>query len=138
MLRALPLLVSLMAGCGSAPPLVSEGESTVESGAPCRPASPVPDPLPTAFPPAPAGAELTLVEGGTASGRVALPLDDVVAHWKAAFDRAGYVVQREEDEGRAVRLALFGARGDATLDVADLTCPSGSTGFTMGVRTAPG
>ena len=137
MLRALPLLAVLLAGCGSSPPLVTEGESAVESGEPCRPASPVPDPLPSAFPSPPAASQLTLVEGGTASGRVALPLDEVVAHWKAVFDRAGYVVQREEDEGRAVRLALFGARGDAEVVVATLTCPAGSTGFTVVLRAAP-
>ena len=136
MLRALPLVV-LLVGCASSPPLVSEGESAVESGEPCRPASPVPDPLPSAFPSPPAGSDLTLVEAGTASGRVSLPFDDVLAHWKAAFDRAGYVVQREEDEGRAVRLAFFGARGDAELVVATLTCPAGSTGFTVVLRAAP-
>ena len=137
MLRALPLLVVLLAGCASSPPLVTEGESAVESGEPCRPASPVATPLPSAFPTPPAGADLTLVEAGTVSGRVAQPFDDVVAHWKAAFDRAGYVLQREEDEGRAVRLAFFGARGDAELVVATLTCPAGSTGFTVVLRAAP-
>ena len=136
MLRALPLVV-LLAGCASSPPLVTEGESAVESGEPCRPASPVPGPLPSGFPPPPAGSDLTLIEPGTASGRVALPFGDVVAHWKAAFDRAGYVVQRQEDEGRAVRLAFFGAKGDADLVVATLTCPAGSTGFTVVLRAAP-
>lgn len=116
---------------------MSEGESAVESGLPCRPAAPVPGPLPSGVPSPPPGTVLTLASGTTASGRVAAPLDEVVEHFRTAFDRAGYVVQREEDEGRAVRLAFFGAGGDADLTVATLTCPAGSTGFTVVLRAAP-
>jgi hypothetical protein len=133
---SLLLLAVLLVGCGDAPPLVSQGESRRESGLPCMPPSPVPGPLPSGLPAPPTGSLLTLVAPGTASGRVEAPLDDVVAHFKAVFDSAGYVVQREEDEGRAVRLAFFGAGGDASLTVATQTCPAGTTGFTLAVRRA--
>ena len=132
----LPVLL-LVAGCG-VPPAVVEGRSSVESGAACVPAPAVATPPPAGLPELPEGTTLTAVGDGTVSGRVPAPVAEVVEHFRAAMDRAGYVVQREEDEGRAVRLGFFGARGDATLDVALLTCPVGSTGFTLAVRTTGG
>lgn len=140
MRRALLLVPLLLLGCGEQrSPSAVEGTSTAESGRPCVAAPAVDTPLPQGFPEPPPSSVLTAVSGSSVSGRVEAPIEAVVAHFTAAFDRAGYVVQREEDEGRAVRLGFFGgSRGDASLDVATLTCPSGSTGFTMTVRTAAG
>lgn len=139
MCARLLLLAVLLAGCGGGDrPLVVEGKSTVESGPPCAPASPVDAPAPADLPELPVGSVLTAVGPGTVTGRVEQPLRHVVTELKAAFDRAGYVVQREQDEGRAVQLAFFGTAGTATLAVAELTCPSGSTGFTLVVRSATG
>ena len=129
------LVALLVAGCGSDRPLVVEGKSTVESGVACVPASPVPAPLPRGFPELPAGAILTAVSADEVSGRVAGDVEDVVAHFRAAVDRAGYVITRDEDEGRSAQLAFFGTRGDGTATIAALTCPSGSTGFTLRLRT---
>lgn len=137
-MRRLLVLVALLTACGGERPLVVEGESTVESGLPCSPASPVGEASPESLPSLPPGSVLTLVGPDTATGRVEQRIEDVVAHFRTAFDRAGYVVQREEDEGRSAQLAFFGNAGTATLTVAELTCPSGSTGFTVVVRSATG
>ena len=136
-MRALLVLPLLLAGCTTEPSVV-EGRSSVEPGASCVPAPAVADGPSEGLPALPPGTTVTAAGKGTVSGRVPAPVDDVVEHFRAAMDRAGYVVQREEDEGRAVRLAFFGARGDATLDVALLTCPAGSAGFTLTVRTPGG
>ena len=135
MRRVLLLVPLLVLGCADErPPSVVEGRSTAESGRPCIPASPVAASPPAGLPELPAGAVLTEAAPGRASGRVTGEIRDVVAELKASFERAGYVVQREEDEGRSFRLAFFGASGDATLTVAELTCPPGSTGFSVIVR----
>lgn len=131
------LLALLLAGCGSTdaqlPPASVEGSSTVESGAPCVAASPldaasVPPP-PVALPP---GSVLTDVtqSGPTrlVTGRVEADVDAVLDHFRTA---EGFVVSRDEDEGRAGELQLFGAAGDVGVTVARLTCPRGSTSFTL-------
>lgn len=123
-------------GCGGSSPAAVEGTSTQESGAPCQ----VPSPLPSA-PPVPAGLALpagsvltaTGPVAGSASvtGRVEAPVDEVLAHFRDAVDAAGFVLQRDEDEGRAGELAFFGARGNGQVTVSRLTCPRGATGFTV-------
>ena len=104
-------------------------------GAPCVPPSPVPA-VPTAVR-LPAGAVLTdvTVQAGQrlVTGRVALPVEQVLEHFRAA---PGYVVTRDEDEGRAGELLLFGAAGDVGVTVAELTCPRGATGFTIATSGA--
>ena len=110
-----------------------EGSSTVESGAPCLPAPPLaaataPQP-PVALPP---DAVLTDVRevGGTrlVTGRSPGTVAEVLAHFRGV---TGYVVVRDEDEGRAGELQLFGVAGDVGVTVARLTCPRGLTGFTL-------
>ena len=134
-MRRLLVVPLLVAGCAAQPPPSgAEGRSVAESGRPCVPPSPVVGTPPAGLPELPPGAVLTALGPDRASARIEGEIDDVVARLKRAFDRAGYVVQREEDEGRSVRLAFFGAAGDATLTVAQLTCPKGSTGFTVVVR----
>lgn len=130
------LLLLLLTGCSAQeeppPPSAVDGVSTVESGAPCVPPSPLAEPLAALPVEPPPGAVLTGVteQAGQrlVTGRVAGPVDGVLEHFRAA---PGYVVSRDEDEGRAGRLQLFGARGDVGITVALLTCPRGSTGFTI-------
>lgn len=137
--RLLLGVVLLVPGCAAQPPpSVVQGRSSAEPGVSCAPAPPVDDRLPAGFPVPPPAAVLTAVARGSVTGRVPAALDDVVAHFRSALDRAGWVVQREEDEGRAVLLGFFGARGEGTLTVAELTCPAGSTGFTVTVAQPPG
>lgn len=134
----LPLLV---AGCSTEPaeqPATQEGVSSAAPGATCSPAPElVADPTPSAPVALPAGAVLTDVteQAGQrlVSGRVALSVGEVLAHFRA--DPA-YVVTRDEDEGRSGTLQLFGARGDVGITVADLTCPAGLTGFTIATARA--
>lgn len=132
------LVAALLTTACSAEPSVVEGRSTAVPGATCVPAAAVADRAPEGFPELPAGTVLTAVSPASVSGRVAARVDDVVRHFTAELDRSGYVVQRAEDEGRAARLAFFGARGDATLDVALLTCPAGSSAFTLVLRSPQG
>lgn len=141
---AVLVLVAALTGCGDEPsPAAVEGTSVVESGPPC----PVPSALPSAPPvpaglPLPAGSEVTAY--GTAAGtpaltgRVDAPVEQVLAHFRAAVEQAGFVVQRDEDEGRAGELGFFGARGDGTVTVSRLTCPRGVTGFTVLSGAPPG
>jgi hypothetical protein len=114
---------------------VLEGSSRVESGAPCP--TPAPRPgvpaAPVALPPAAVLTDVTEQAGQRlVTGRVAAPVDQVLEHFRSA---PGFVVTRDEDEGRGGRLLLFGARGDVAVTVARLTCPRGFTGFTI---AAPG
>ena len=79
--------------------------------------------------------------GGTAdtvtlTGRVEAPVEQVLTHFRSAVERAGFVLQRDEDEGRSGELGFFGARADGTLAIAKLTCPTGTTGFTLRLRGA--
>lgn len=136
MLRRALLLLALV-GCSAPgepppPPAAVDGVSTLESGVPCVPPSILSEPvgvLPVEPPP---GAVLTDVaqQGGQRliTGRVVGSVEDVLEHFRSA---PGYVVSRDEDEGRSGRLQLFGARGDVAVTVALLTCPRGSTGFTI-------
>ena len=131
-----------VAGCSDEraeplPPASVEGSSSAVSGAPC-----VPTPaLTAAVPPPPvalpAGAVLTDVRQAGAqrlvSGRVEATVDEVLAHFRSA---PGFVVSRDEDEGRAGELQLFGAAGDVGVTVARLTCPRGATSFTVAVTQA--
>ena len=125
-------------GCTSsvedpAPPDAVEGTSTVESGSPCVAPSPLAD---SAVPESPVllptGAVLTDVTEAAGqqliTGRVDLPVAAVLEHFRAA---PGFVVSRDEDEGRGGRLQLFGVSGDVGVTVARLTCPRGVTGFTV-------
>ena len=127
------LVALLLAGCAPQPPSAVDGESRVEPGVTCAPASPVAAALPSGYPEPPAGAELTEVTDGQVSGRVVGEVEQVLEHFRSAVDRAGYVVQREEDEGRSAQLGFFGVAGSGTATLAALTCPSGSTGFTLRV-----
>jgi hypothetical protein len=148
-----PLLVALAlgaaAGCSQdadapAPPRVQDGISVVESGNPCVPEPAVAGPLPAEYPTAlafPEGAVVTYVETrpGTQilSGRVDGDAAGVLEHFRTVAEPAGFAVVRDEDEGRAGRLQLFGATSEVAITVAKLTCPAGSAGFTVSVRTAP-
>lgn len=80
----------------------------------------------------PFGAVLTDVReiGGQrlVTGRAPASVTEVLAHFRAA---PGYVVTRDEDEGRSGELQLFGSTGDVGVTVARLTCPRGQTGFTL-------
>lgn len=132
----LALALVAAAACGEPSPTAVEGTSTQEPGVACQ----APEPL-TSAPPVPAdlalpaGAVLTDTRplGGSASvtGRVEAPVAEVLAHFRAAVDAAGFVLQRDEDEGRAGELAFFGARGTGQVTVSRLTCPRGATGFTV-------
>lgn len=119
----------------SAPAAVLEGTSTAESGAPCVPPTPLPGPAATTGLSLPPGAVLTASEQAGAqvlvSGRVREPVRTVLQHFRDAAARGGYVVQRDEDEGRSGMLTLFGARGTASVVIAALTCPRGQAGFTV-------
>ena len=127
-----------MTGCAAdeqepPPPASVEGVSEGASGAPCVPPSPLaapPEPPPPVV--LPPGAVLTDVaeQAGQrlVTGRVEATVEEVLAHFRAD---PGYVVTRDEDEGRSGRLQLFGARGDVGVIVAVLTCPRGLTGFTI-------
>ena len=139
MRRGLLVLPLLLAGCGGTEvPSVVMGSSSAEPGASCAPAPAVDAELPDGYPLPPAGAELTAVAGGSVTGRVDDPVESAAAHFRAELERLGYVVQREEDEGRAVLIGFFGAAAEGTVTVAELTCPRGSTGFTVAVRRAAG
>lgn len=136
LLLALPLL---LAGCSGADvPSVVLGSSSAEPGASCAPAPAVQAALPEGYPSPPPGAELTAVSDGSVTGRVSGPVDVTADHFRAELERRGYVVQREEDEGRAVLIGFFGAAAEGTLTIAELICPRGSTGFTVAVRRATG
>lgn len=137
-----PLLLAL-AGCSAeapSPPASIEGTSVAASGVACAPPSPLPAPppdVPLALPPGAVLTDTTLLGGQRlVSGRVEDSVAAVLGHFRAA---PGYVVQRDEDEGRSGELVLFGATGDVSVTVARLTCPQGSTGFTIAVaEPAPG
>lgn len=136
--HAVVLVPLLLVGCAPQPPSAVDGESRAEPGATCVPSSPVAAPLPAGYPELPAGAELTEVADEQVSGRVVGEVEQVLEHFRSAVDRAGYVVQREEDEGRSAQLGFFGVGGTGTATIAALTCPSGSTGFTLRVTRSTG
>lgn len=134
------MLLALLATTGCAadeppPPVSVEGESTQVPGVACVPVPPLTAP-PTPPPPVvlPAGAVLTdvTVQQGQrlVTGQLEAPVEEVLEHFR---NDPGYVVTRDEDEGRAGRLQLFGARGEVGITVAVLTCPRGLTGFTISV-----
>ena len=137
----------LVTGCSApaAPPAPStvEGESSVAPGRPCAPATALPSvpPLPQDVA-LPAGAVVTAYEGTadvvSVTGRTDLRVDEVLDHFRTALQRAGFVLQRDEDEGRAGQLGFFGARADGSVTVARLTCPRGATGFTLRATSAGG
>lgn len=120
--------------------MVVEGTSTVASSSPCSVAAPIVAPERGTVLPLPPGAVLTDVTEQTgqrlATGRVEAGVEEVLAHFRAAAASGGYVVQRDEDEGRAGRLLLFGSAGEIGVTVARLTCPRGATGFTLAVPLA--
>ena len=128
------LAVLLAGGCASSPeptpPAAVEGESSVAPGVTCVPPSPLPA-VPTAVQ-LPPGAVLTdeTEQAGQrlVTGRVEATVEQVLEHFRNA---PGYVVTRDEDEGRAGELLLFGAAGDVGVTVGRLTCPRGATGFTI-------
>lgn len=132
---ALVLLLTACAGQQEDPPPPSsvEGSSLLASSAPCAAPSPLDaaavPPGPVALPP---GTVLTdVTQAGDlrlVTGRAPLTVDEVLAHFRTA---EGFVVTRDEDEGRGGELQLFGTSGDVTVTVARLTCPQGSTGFTV-------
>ncbi len=111
------------------------GTSTAESGAPCVAPSPL-DAASVPPPPVdlPRGSELTdvrqVADQRLVTGRVPATVEQVLAHFRAA---EGFVVSRDEDEGRSGELQLFGAAGTVGVTVARLTCPPGQTGFTLAV-----
>ena len=116
----------------------SEGTSVAEPRPSCTPAPRVRADLPADFP---AGLELparTVLTGVDASdgstvvsGRVRASVQDVLVHFRTAVERAGLVVQREESEGRSGELVFFGAEAEGGVAVAKLSCPAGSTSFTV-------
>ncbi len=130
------VLALLLAGCGAAeepPPTSVEGVSSQAPGVMCVPPSPLaaaPDPPPPVV--LPAGAVLTdvSVQAGQrlVTGRVELTVSEVLQHFRRD---PSFVVTAEEDEGPAGRLRLFGRSGQVDVTVAELTCPSGLTGFTV-------
>ena len=131
---ALALLA--VTACGDPSPTAVDGTSTQESGAACRPSEPLPSlpPVPAdlALPPGSVLTDARPLGGGTSvTGRVEAPVEQVLAHFRGAVDAAGFVLQRDEDEGRAGELAFFGARGSGQVTVGRLTCPRGATGFTV-------
>lgn len=144
-LLALAAVLALVTGCTDdaepPSPRVQDGVSVVESGRPCEPQPAVPGPLPEAYPQAlvlPAGSLVTDVreQAGAqlVTGRVEGDASAVLEHFRAAAEPAGFAVIRDEDEGRAGRLQLFGVGSEVGVTVAQLTCPAGSTGFTLSVR----
>ena len=136
-MRAALLSVLLLAACAPAeqppPPSSVEGVSTAVPGVPCVPASPLaaaPDrPPPVALPPGAVLTDVTEQAGQRlVSGQVGGSVQEVLAHFRRA---PAYVVTRDEDEGVAGELVLFGPRGDVAVTVAELACPQGVTGFTL-------
>jgi len=136
----------MVAACASSPeppPSSTEGVSTAVSGVPCLPPSPLaapPDPPPpVVLPPGTVLTDVTVQAGQRlVTGRVEGSVQDVLAHFRADPSN---VVTRDEDEGRSGRLQLFGVRGDVSVTVAELTCPSGLTGFTLAtavIEPSPG
>lgn len=134
------MVLALLATAGCAadepqPPVSVEGVSTQVPGLPCVPVPPLTAP-PTPPPPVvlPPGTVLTdvTVQSGQrlVTGQVDAPVEEVLAHFRSD---PGYVVTRDEDEGRTGRLQLFGARGEVGILAAVLTCPRGLTGFTISV-----
>ena len=143
--RPLLALALAVAGCAQpeppAPPRVQDGVSVVESSEPCVPEPAVREALPAGYPRAlelPAGTVITYVEeqpgAQVVSGRVQASAADVLEHFRSTAEPAGFAVIRDEDEGRAGRLQLFGATSEVAVTVAKLTCPAGSAGFTVSVR----
>ena len=142
----LPLALALGVGAaacagGEPPPRSQEGVSVLESGSPCALKPAVTGPLPPTYPQAlalPAGSVVTDVreQGGAqlVTGRVEGGAGEVLEHFRTTAEPAGFAVIRDEDEGRAGRLQLFGATSEVAITVAKLTCPAGSAGFTMSVR----
>lgn len=134
--------LATLAGCSSAPappPASVEGTSIAASGRPCEP----PGPLPSS-PALPAGLDLppgSIVTAGAAeggqtvlTGRVGSSVEDVLDHFRTAIDRAAFVLQRDEDEGRSGVLEFFSASGEGSVVIARQTCPRGEVGFTVRVR----
>jgi hypothetical protein len=127
----------LLAGCADepvpAPPVSVEGESRVESGNPCVPvpalaSTPSPAP-PVVLPPGAVLTDVTVQAGQRlVTGQLDATVEEVLEHFRRD---PGYVVTRDEDEGRSGRLQLFGVRGEVGVTVAVLTCPPGLTGFTI-------
>ena len=116
----------------------SDGSSVAEPRPSCTPAPAVDRDLPADFPAGldlPARTVLTGVDrsaGSTVvSGRVRAPVEDVLAHFREAVAGAGLVVQRDESEGRSGELLFFGAETEGGVAVAKLSCPAGSTSFTV-------
>lgn len=135
----LPAALLLLTACSAdpAPTTVVEGRSTQVPGRACAPPSPLPSPPPQAVP-LPPGAAVTAYASrdgqSVLTGRTADSVDEVLAHFRTTLEREGYVLSRDEDEGRAGELGFFGARADGTVTVARLTCPRGQTGFTLRLR----
>ena len=132
MRRLLPLLALVLAACADGPTVV-DGTSTLSTGAPCAAAPAVPGAPPAGAPELPTGSVLTEVAPDVVSGRAPGEVADVAAQVRAAIERAGYVLVREEDEGRGVRLGWFGVRGAGTVSLARSTCPPGTTAFSVRV-----
>lgn len=134
LLLAAALLLTACAAEEQPPPPVSvEGESLLASGVPCVAppplAAPPEAPPPVVLPPGTVLTDVTEQAGQRlVTGQVTATVDEVLAHFRAD---PGYVVTRDEDEGRSGRLQLFGARGEVGVVVARLTCPAGLTGFTI-------
>ena len=135
-MHRLLLPVLLLTACAG-PPTVQDGASTRE-GPTCTPAPAVSGTPPALVPPLPAGAVLTEVGSDVVSARVERPLDAVVAELRASLEGDGWVVTREEDEQRAVRLGFFGVRGSGTASLAALSCPPASTALSVRVVQVAG
>lgn len=114
-----------------------DGTSVTGSSAPCEPAPALDGeqpPVPLALPAGSVVTDVTEIAGQRlVTGRVSAEVSDVLEHFRLAAEPAGFVVQRDEDEGRAGELLLFGVRGDVGITVARLACPRGDTGFTVAV-----
>lgn len=135
------MLITVAGACSSERPTSAEtGRSIVESAAPC----PTPSwlgGLPASFPAQlalPREAQLTslLERGGytLATGHAPGSVPAVLAHFREAVAGAGYVVEREEDEGRGAQLAFFGATAEGSVTIARSRCPPGATAFTVTAR----
>ena len=98
---------------------------------PPSPLAAAPDPPPpVTLPPGSVLTDVTEQAGQRlVTGRVAASVQEVLEHFRGA---PSYVVTRDEDEGVAGELVLFGPRGDVAITVAELACPEGLTGFTLG------